>query len=131
MDYSYAVRGDAAQPQPEILPKGMQKQALQAALGCLDAETLTMSEKLMHIISPRPPGYYGIGELFTKRTGLAFDPLAAAEALTNFELGFLFNAERANRLVEFKARENNIGWDDVLDSIIAHTWKVAPAHLPT
>lgn len=126
MNYSYAVRGDAAQPQPEILPKAMQQQALQAALGCLDAETLTMSEKLMHIISPRPPMYYGIGELFTKRTGLAFDPLAAAEALTNFELGFLFNAERANRLVQFKARENNIGWDDVLDSIIGRTWKTVP-----
>jgi len=57
-----------------------------------------------------------------------FDALAAAEALADYELEFLFNAERANRLVQFKAIANTLGWDDVLDAIINKTWKVA---LPT
>jgi hypothetical protein len=67
--------------------------------------------------------YYGVGELFPKRTGMSFDPVAAAEALTEFELGFLFHSERANRLAQFKAQAGTQGWDDVLDAIIAKTWK--------
>jgi len=46
--------------------------------------------------------------------------------LTHFELSFLFNAERANRLVQLKAMAGTPGWDDVLDAIINYTWKSAP-----
>ena len=66
--------------------------------------------------------YYGGGELFDKRTGMSFDALSAAEALADFELGFLFNTERANRLVQNKARANTIGLDDVIDAVMKQTW---------
>ena len=78
------------------------------------------------MIPPRPPMYYGIGELFEKRTGMSFDALAAAEALANYELAFLFNSERANRLVQLKAEVGTPGWDDVVDAIIQKTWKASP-----
>ena len=123
MNYSYSVRGDLQQ-KPEVLPNAMQQKALQAALDCLSPDLLTMPNKIMQMIPPRPPLYYGVGELFAKRTGMSFDPLAAAEALTDFELSFLFHPERANRLAQFKAQANTIGWDDVLDAIINKTWKV-------
>ena len=57
---------------------------------------------------------------------MSFDPLAAAEALANYELAFLFNTERANRLVQLKAEAATPGWDDVLDAIIQKTWNAAP-----
>lgn len=122
MDYSYGVRGDQQQ-KPQVLPNAVQQKALQAALDCLLPEQLTMPEKIIELIPPRPPMYYGVGELFSKRTGMSFDPVAAAEALTGFELEFLFNPERANRLAQFKAQAGTIGWDDVLDAIINKTWK--------
>lgn len=122
MNYSYSVRGDRQQ-MPQILPKATQEKALQAALDCLSPDLLTMPDKIMQMIPPRPPLYYGVGELFAKRTGMSFDPMAAAEALTDFELSFLFHPERANRLAQFKAQANTIGWDDVLDAIINKTWK--------
>ena len=122
MNYSYSVKGDQ-QVKPTILSKAIQEKALAAALDCLSPELLTLSNKIIGLIPPRPPMYYGIGELFQKRTGMSFDPLAAAEALTNFELGFLFNPERANRLVQFKAEAGSLGWDDVLDATIQKTWK--------
>ncbi len=122
MNYSYSVRGDLQQ-KPEVLPNAMQQKALQAALDCLSPELLTMPDKIMQMIPPRPPLYYGVGELFAKRTGMSFDPMAAAEALTDYELSFLFHPERANRLAQFKAQANTIGWDDVLDAIINKTWK--------
>ncbi|MES2330856.1 MAG: zinc-dependent metalloprotease [Bacteroidota bacterium] len=122
MNYSYSVRGDKQQT-PQILSNALQQKALQAALDCLSPDMLTMPDKIMQMIPPRPPMYYGVGELFQKRTGMSFDPLAAAEALTEYELDFLFHPERANRLVQFKAQANTIGWDDVLDAIINKTWK--------
>lgn len=122
MNYSYSVRGDK-QATPQILSKAVQEKALKAALDCLSPELLTMPDKIMQMIPPRPPHYYNVGELFAKRTGMSFDPLAAAEALTDFELSFLFHPERANRLTQFKAQANTPGWDDVLDAIINKTWK--------
>ena len=52
--------------------------------------------------------------------------MSAAEALTNFQLSFIFYTERAYRLVQLKARAGTIGWDDVLDAVINTTWKSAP-----
>lgn len=122
MNYSYSVRGDKQQA-PQVLPRAIQEKALQAVLDCLTPEQLVMPDRIMQMIPPRPPLYYGVGELFQKRTGMSFDPIAAAEALADFELGFLFNPERANRLVQFKAQAGTQGWDEVLDAIITKTWK--------
>ncbi len=125
MNYSYSVRGDKNQQQPMPLPNALQKKALQTALDCLSPEVLTLPENIIKLLPPRPPLYYNNGELFAKRTGLSFDALAAAEALTDYELAFLFNAERANRLVQQKARANTIGFDDVVNDILFSTWFMA------
>jgi Met-zincin/Domain of unknown function (DUF5117) len=122
MNYSYSVKGDKQQT-PQIVPKATQVKALNAALDCLSPEVLQLHERIVMMVPPRPPEYYGYGELFAKRTGLNFDALSPAEAITNYELGFLFNAARANRLNQFKAMAGTPGWDDVLDSIINRTWK--------
>jgi hypothetical protein len=53
---------------------------------------------------------------------MSFDAVSAAEALAEFELAFLFNTERANRLVQNKARANTIGFDDVVDAVMKKTW---------
>ncbi len=125
INYTYNVRGDK-QTTPAVLPNATQQAALKAVLNCLSPGVLTLPENIVGIISPRPPMYYGVGELFAKRTGMSFDALSAAEALTNFQLSFIFNTERANRLVQLKARAGTIGWDDVLDAVINTTWKSAP-----
>jgi len=124
MNYSYSVKGDINQIKPTILSNTIQNKALQVALNCLNTDILTIPNKIIDLIPPRPPMYYNVGELFQKRTGLNFDALAAAEALADYELEFLFNADRANRLVQFKAEANTLGWDDVLDAIINKTWKI-------
>ena len=122
VNYQYSVRGDKNQIQPTILPNAMQQKALDAALACLAPSFLSIPENILQLIPPRPPMYYGVGELFTKRTGLSFDALSPSEALVDFELSFLFNAERANRLVQNKARAGSMGWDNVLDAILDKTW---------
>jgi hypothetical protein len=128
INYSESVRGDAWQQQPEILPNSVQQKALQAALQFLNADVLTLPKQIIQLIPPRPPMYYNVGELFEKRTAPAFDALAAAEALANFEFAFQFNTERVNRLVEYKAIAHTIGWEDVMDAIIQQTWKTPLAN---
>ncbi len=122
INYNYSVRGDANQIKPTILANAIQQKALDAAVNCLSPNMLTIPENILALIPPRPPMYYGVGELFDKRTGMSFDALSAAEALADFELGFLFNTERANRLVQNKARANTIGFDNVLDAVLQNTW---------
>lgn len=122
MNYNYSVRGDVNQIKPTILSNAIQQKALDAAINCLSASSLIIPERILQLIPPRPPMYYGVGELFDKRTGMSFDPLAAAEALSDFELSFLFNVERANRLVQNKARAKTMGFDNVVDAVLKNTW---------
>lgn len=128
INYNYSVRGDQNQIKPTILSNAIQQKALDAAVSCLTPSTLTIPENILALIPPRPPMYYGVGELFEKRTGMSFDALSAAEALADYELGFLFNTERANRLVQNKTRANTIGFDNVVDAILSNTWY---AKIPT
>jgi|688.fasta_scaffold00192_69 hypothetical protein len=121
MNYSYSVKGDR-QDKPTILPTAQQQEAIRIALRCLSPEVLTLPQRIIDLIPPRPPQYYNSGELFNKRTGMSFDPLAAAEALADFELSFLFHPERANRMVQQKAIAGSPGWDDLLDAILQATW---------
>jgi hypothetical protein len=71
---------------------------------------LEISENVLKLIPPRPAGYDYNRELFNRRTGLSFDPFAAAEA-ADIPLS-LFNTNRLNRLVEFQAENNGLGIDE-------------------
>lgn len=122
MNYSYSVRGGQQQA-PTVLDNAIQQKALQALVACLSPDVLTLPQHIIALIPPRPSLFGGIGETFSKRTSPNFDALAAAEALANFELTFLFNPERANRLEQFKALYGTMGWGDVLNSLIGATWK--------
>ena len=125
IDYTFAVRGDG-QTATQIVAAAEQKRALTAVLATLKAEALELPEALLKIIPPRPPEYERGREHFKIRTYPAFDALAPAEAAAQHTLQFLFNPERAERLVEFHARDNaNPGLDEVFDAVLAATWKTS------
>ncbi|WP_225986539.1 zinc-dependent metalloprotease [Rufibacter sp. LB8] len=126
VNYTYASRGDG-QLVTEQVPLAEQQKALDALISTLQPNVLTLPEHIIAAIPPRPAGWSPSRELFSKRTGLTFDPLAAAEASANFTLSFLFHPERAARLVELKARGSQLGLHDVLNQIMANTWDVKPA----
>ena len=123
MDYTFALRGDGETP-TQIVAPAEQRRALAAVLATLKPEVLALPEPLLKIIPPRPPEYGRGREHFKIRTSPAFDALAPAEAAAHHTLQFLFNAERAARLVEFHARNaENPGLQEVLDTVVAATWK--------
>lgn len=123
MDYTFALRGDGQEP-TKIVAAAEQRRALDAVLATLKPEVLTVPEPLLRMIPPRPPDYERGREHFKIRTSPVFDALAPAEAAANHTLQFLFNADRAGRLVEFHARDaESPALEEVLDAILATTWK--------
>jgi len=122
INYTYAVRGDN-QTITQPLDKQTQQKALDALLTTLQPDVLTLPEHIIKLIPPRPPGYRPHRELFSKRTGLTFDPLAAAESSADFTLSFLLHPERAARMVELQARGNSLGLNEMLDQVINSTFK--------
>ncbi|MGG9963130.1 zinc-dependent metalloprotease [Ferruginibacter sp. SUN106] len=124
MYYSYAIRGDG-QVITESLTKNDQLNALHAVIDCMDPKILALPESIIKLIPPRPAGYGYTRELFNRRTGLAFDPLAAAEAAADMPLSFLFNTSRLNRMAQFQVENNGLGIDEMITELMAKTWKAA------
>jgi hypothetical protein len=123
MDYTFALRGDGEVP-TQIVAPAEQRRALAAVLATLKPEALELPESLLKMIPPRPPEYERGREHFKLRTSPAFDALAPAEAAAQHTLQFLFNPERAARLVEFHARNaGNPSLEEVFDAAVAATWK--------
>jgi len=123
MDYTFALRGDGQTPTRVVAP-GEQRRALAAVLATLKPEVLALPEPLLEMIPPRPPDYERGREHFKIHTSPVFDAVAPAEAAAQHTLQFLFNPERAARLIEFHARnEENLGLQEALDAILTATWK--------
>jgi hypothetical protein len=123
MDYTFALRGDGEVPLQIVAP-AEQRRALAAVLKTLTPETLRLPDSLLKIIPPRPPDYPRDRELFKIHTSPAFDAIAPAESAAQHTLQFLFNPERAQRLLEFHALDaQNPSLDEVLDAVLNATWK--------
>src|SRR5438105_4335150 len=123
MDYTFALRGDG-QTATQIVAPAEQRRALAAVLATLKPLVLELPEPLLKMIPPRPPDYERGREHFKIHTSPAFDALAPAEEAAQHTLQFLFNMERAARLVQFHARDAaNPGLQEVLDAVLTATWK--------
>lgn len=122
LNYSYALRG-GNEVITEMLSSEDQLGALNALLNTVKAENLRLSESLLGQIPPRAYAYPRSRETFQSKTGPAFDYLAAVETAASVPFSFIFNADRFNRLLTYKARSNDQpGVDLVLDQTIKSVW---------
>lgn len=121
--YTYAIKNDG-QFITKFVPPPEQWKAFNALMNTISPDALALPEKLIEKIPPRPVGYPRTRETFKSRTGLTFDPIAAAESAAGTTLQFMLQPERAARLVEYQARDNaQPGLTAVLDKLLAQTWK--------
>ncbi|HMQ47917.1 MAG TPA: zinc-dependent metalloprotease [Saprospiraceae bacterium] len=119
IDYNYAYRGDGRQPLRNVGSLA-QKKALEALLKTLDPTQLSLSEEIVGLIPPMPIGFDRGRELFDNHTGLAFDPLAAAETAMEITIGHIMNPERLARLAEQKAgNDNYLSPEELVKEILA------------
>jgi hypothetical protein len=122
LNYSYALRG-GDEVVTEMLSADEQMAALEALLNTVKSENLKLPEQLLSKIPPRAFGYGRSRETFQSKTGPAFDYLAAVETASSLPFSFIFNPDRFNRLLTYKARDSKQpGVDAVLDRVTAATW---------
>ncbi len=120
--YTYALRGDGQEPLRAV-PAGEQREALDALLRTLDPAELTIPRSVLDNLPPRPFRYGPHQELFRRNTGLVFDGIAPAIAAADATLQFLFQPERAARMVQQSALDASLpGLTDVIDRVRAGTF---------
>jgi len=121
--FTHAVKNDGQVVTRMVEPKE-QWRAFESLMTTISPDALSLPEKLIQMIPPRPSGYPASVETFNGYTGPTFDPIAAAETATSSTLSYLLNAERASRLVEYNARDSKYpGFIEVADKLIERTWK--------
>ena len=126
LNYSFNMRG-GVQKDAEIVSPAEQRQAIHAVLATLQTDTLRLPERILKLIPPRPPEYPSSLENFDRRTAPAFDSLAPAEAASEIVVSLLLEPNRAERMLEYHARDARYpGFAELVDDLLAATWK-APA----
>ena len=114
--YNYKLRGDSQSAQ-RVVPRVEQQAALNALINTVKPENLAFPDHIIEMI-PRPPGFGRSRETFKVRSGLNFDPVAPGETVASAVMSFIFNPQRATRLVQQKALDpNQIGLIEVIESI--------------
>ena len=117
------MRGDG-QPITKIVAADEQRRALAALLQTIDPAALTLPDRVLNLIPPRPPGYPRTRETFPHRTGLTFDPVAAAESAADLTVSLILDPQRAGRLVQYHSQDvKNPGLGEVIDQLVSNTWR--------
>ena len=115
----------------KFLDTTFQMEALDALIGTLQPDALTLREELLQLIPPRAAGRGRTRESFNARTGVTFDGVSLAETAANLTCRMIFHPERTTRLVEYNARDpKQPGLEKVLNQVINTTiLNPAPAGL--
>lgn len=127
--YTYALRGDGQEPLRPVAAAD-QRRALAAVLATVQPEVLALPDAVVDRLPPRPFLYPSHRELFDRETGLVFDPVTPAGDAADLVFAFLFDPERAARLVVQAARTPGaLSLGEVIDRTVAATFG-APAATP-
>ena len=118
VEYTYAVRGDGPEPFRRV-PGEAQRSALDALMRTLAPSELTLPDRVLSAIPPRPPGYGRHRELFPRYTGPAFDALTPAMVAAGHTLAMVLEPSRAARLVEQHILDPSLpGLEEVLERLL-------------
>jgi hypothetical protein len=118
LNYSYAMRGDG-QEVLSFISKEEQLEAFDALLLGLTPTELALNKSLIKLIPPKPMGSQRGRESMPSKVGMVFDPVAIASNASKMTLSFMLAPERANRLVDFKYRDDNQpGLELILNKLI-------------
>ncbi len=121
-DFVYAMRGDGRDPVAWVSPEA-QRKALDALGQTLRVAELTLPQRILDLIPPRPPGHGMHRELFNRTTGESFDPIAPAAIAAEVTIGFVLQPDRAARMIAQNAIEQSRpGLGEVIDRLVKATF---------
>ncbi len=119
LDYSYAVKG-GKQILVQPISRKIQEKALYAVLQTVSPKTLFIPTDKLALFPPRAYGYPRTRESFKSSMGVGFDAISVPAGAASKSLQLLLHPQRANRLVQQKALDNNsLSLSDVLDQLLA------------
>ncbi len=121
VDYNYAMRGDGQDVLRPISGTD-QRRALHALLETINPRQLTIPQKLLSLLPPRPFGASQSLENFPGHTAMVFDPLSAARIAADMTIGHILQRERAARLEAMSSAGDSISLADVIDALLARSW---------
>jgi hypothetical protein len=122
VDYAYSVKGDKSQG-PKVVADQVQRSAVQTLTESLKPKFLKLPKSVIEKIPPKPMGYNRTRESFKSRTGLTFDPLAAAESSAQATIEAILHPHRANRLVQHHdLGYSELSFSEVLKQLYTTGW---------
>jgi hypothetical protein len=123
VEYEYQLR-EGWQNSPSIISGDVQRKALEALIHTIEPQNLRIPDRVLQLIPPRPPAYPESRELFRGYSGLAFDPIAAAESASELTISLLLNPQRAARLTYFSSvREDYPSLGELINRLVEATWQ--------
>ncbi|MFT6322156.1 MAG: hypothetical protein ACJAT4_003091, partial [Granulosicoccus sp.] len=122
VDYEYSSRGDTPMA-ARIVDYQMQMKAISSLMKTLSSKELAIPKNILQLIPPKTFDSRRTRESFKSRTGLTFDPMAAAEGSANHLISMYLHPQRATRLVEQHARDRrNPGLQNTINALFQATW---------
>lgn len=122
VDYQYAVRTDAPALH-QVVSDQKQRAALATLLESLKPDFLQLPKHVLDLIPPKAIGFSRTRESFKSRTGLTFDPIAAAESSIKASLKAILHPHRANRLVQHhELGQSDLSFSEVLQRLYTLGW---------
>ncbi|MCC7123572.1 MAG: zinc-dependent metalloprotease, partial [Acidobacteria bacterium] len=127
-DFIYAMRGDGRTP-VKWETAANQRRAMEALAASIKPSELTVPKKILDSIPPRPPGWGVHRELFPRTTGEGFDPLSPGTIAADVTIGFVFQPDRAARMVAQHAIDPSLpGLEEVIDHFVKATFDAPTAN---
>ena len=122
VDYEYSSRGDTPTA-ARIVDYQTQMKAISSLMKTLSSKELAIPKDILLLIPPKTFGSYRTRESFQSRTGLTFDPMAAAESSANHLISMYLHPQRATRLVDQHSRDRrNPGLHNTINALFQATW---------
>jgi hypothetical protein len=120
MYHNIVVKGETLPP-TEIVPAALQREVLGLLMDAIEPAGMAIPETLLVQLTPSPnPNLEDLSEDY------AFDHLRAARILAAMVVEPLLAPARATRLVALADRQPGaVSLPDVVDAILAHTWRAA------
>lgn len=127
MDYRYAMRGDGQTP-TRIMPAEQQRRALSTLLDALEPAELSVPERVMALIPPRPYGGDPTFQWIGSAGGTSFDQISLAGGVATEVIEGLLHRERLARVAQFSARPGGYPTlDEVLSTMVERVFGAAPS----
>ncbi len=123
--YEYAVYDGENNNAEQVIPVAAEEQlrALRMLLRTLDPEQLTLSERLLNLIPPKPIGYSRSRESFPLRTSLGLDFTSIAETAADHTITGILQAERLARVNNLHSLDSEqLSVAQIIDALLEQTW---------